>query len=225
MVEGGVELINRVRTKGVANLWSIERDANRALVDSTVIGDVSERKAGNFAPRSGIKNRRNAHPDIVSCGVVSLKLMAQWSHFESENPELARKVRLRFESHAHHILGTIDASGAPRLSGLNVFFNDGEVWFGSMSGARKVADMKRDPRISLHSATLSEQLEGGDARISGFARVLDAQRAALWRPENPTAGEFFTIDIRKVHLVEVSGEQLRVSMWDTERGLRIVHRQ
>jgi len=151
--------------------------------------------------------------------------MANWSVFASEAPDVATKIRARFEGHAHHVLGTLDSTGAPRLSGINVFFNEGEMWFGSMSGARKVADINRDPRIAVHSATLSEEMEGGDARVSGTAAPLDAQHAAQWRPENPAEGSFFSVEIRKAHLVEVVGDALVISMWDTEHGLRIVHRR
>jgi hypothetical protein len=151
--------------------------------------------------------------------------MAKWSVFESEAPALAAKIRSRFEGHPHHVLGTLDSSGAPRLSGINVFFNDGIVWFGSMPSALKSRDIKRDPRMSLHSAPLSEELDGGDARISGLALALAADSARVWRPQNPSDGEFFQIDIQKAHIVEVVDEQLVVTMWDTEHGLRIVQRQ
>lgn len=151
--------------------------------------------------------------------------MAQWSVFESEAPELAAKIRARFEGHPHHVLGTLDSVGAPRLSGINVFFNDGLIWFGSMPGARKAADILRDSRVALHSATLSEQMDGGDARISGMAKVLDAEVASAWRPENPGEGNYFQVDVQKAHLVEVRDEQLIVTMWDTEHGVRIVQRR
>ena len=151
--------------------------------------------------------------------------MAQWSVLEAEAPELVAKIRSRFEGHPHHVLGTITAAGAPRLSGINVFFNDGVMWFGSMSHAKKLADIARDARISVHSATLSESLEGGDAVVSGRATPLDAERTAAWRPENPGEGSFFAIDIDKVHLVEVVNEQLVVTMWDTKHGVRIVQRR
>lgn len=159
------------------------------------------------------------------CGVLCWKLVAKWSVCESEAPELAAKIRARFTGHPHHVLGTITSSGSPRLSGINVFFNDGVIWFGSMPNAMKLADIERDPRISVHSATLSEELSGGDAVVSGVAQVVDPAQAATWRPDNPGEGSFFEIDIQKVHLVEVVGEQLVVTMWDTERGLRIVQRR
>jgi hypothetical protein len=79
--------------------------------------------------------------------------------------------------------------------------------------------------VSLHSATLSEELDGGDARISGLAIALAAESARAWRPENPSDGEFFQIDVHKAHLVEVAGDELVITMWDTENGLRIVQRQ
>jgi hypothetical protein len=151
--------------------------------------------------------------------------MAKWSLFELDAPELAARIRARFEAHQHHILGTLDSTGAPRLSGINVFFDDGEMWFGSMPEARKVGDINRDPRIALHSATLSEEMVGGDARVSGVAVSLDPDQAASWRSDNPSAGSFFTVEILKAHLVEVSGDELVISMWDSEHGLRIVHRQ
>lgn len=117
------------------------------------------------------------------------------------------------------------ASGAPRLSGINVFFNEGVLWFGSMPGARKVHDIRRDPRISLYSAPLREDMEGGDVSVSGVAKPLDGNRVMQWKPENPSDGEFFHIDVTRLHLVEVVGEQLVITMWDTDNGLRIVNRQ
>jgi hypothetical protein len=42
MVECGVQLINGVRTKCVPHFGSVERNADGALVDGSVIGDVGE---------------------------------------------------------------------------------------------------------------------------------------------------------------------------------------
>ena len=148
-----------------------------------------------------------------------------WAEIESVQPEVAARIRMRFESHAHHVLGTVMASGAPRLSGINVFFNDGYLWFGSMPGATKARDLQRDPRVSVYSAPLREDMEGGDASVRGVARPLSTELVMGWRPENPSDGEFFSIDISHLHLVEVVDEQLVITMWDTDNGLRIVNRQ
>ena len=151
--------------------------------------------------------------------------MATWDSITAEAPLLAVQVLARFTGHPHHILGTIELNGAPRLSGINLMWDDGVVWFGCMSDSRKVVDIHRDSRIALHSAPLSAELDGGDARISGRALPLESSRVLAWRPETPSGGVFFQVDIEKVHLVEVEGKDLKVSMWDTESGLRIVNRQ
>lgn len=151
--------------------------------------------------------------------------MAQWADIEKSEPDLASRIRARFEGHPHHVLGTVRLDGSPRLSGINVFFNDGRLWFGSMASARKVDDIRRDPRVAFYSATLDEHMNGGDASISGIAKPLSAETINVWRPESPTDGDFFEVDIIRLHLVEVVAEELVVSMWDNARGLRIVKRQ
>ena len=155
---------------------------------------------------------------------IAFSVMTSWADFSGHAPALAGGVRACFERHPHHVLGTIDSLGAPRLSGINVFFDDGVLWFGSMANALKVRDIERDPRVSIHSAPLSETLDGGDARVSGQAVRLDASRVRHWRPESPDGGTYFEIRMDRVHLVEVAEQELVVTMWDTSRGVRIVRR-
>ncbi len=151
--------------------------------------------------------------------------MVQWHEFSVGAPGLAPRVAECFTRHAHHVLGTLDSGGSPRLSGVNVFLNDGVMWFGCMPDSLKSSDIRRDSRIALHSAPLSESLEGGDARVSGRAQALDPARVLGWRPGTPVDGEFFEVSIERVHLVEVDGEELVVTMWDTGHGVRIVRRR
>ena len=48
-------------------------------------------------------------------------------------------------------------------------YSDGELWLAMMPDSRKAADLRRDPRFSLHSAPLDLELRDGDARIDGHA--------------------------------------------------------
>ena len=151
--------------------------------------------------------------------------MATWAEVETQAPDVAAAILARFMGHPHHVLGTLNRDGAPRLSGINVMHNEEFLWFGCMSSSRKGIDIERDHRISLHSAPLLESLEGGDAVISGVARSLAPERVLAWRPETPENGVFYEVDISSMHLVEVRGEDLIVTMWDTEHGVRSVNRQ
>ncbi len=156
---------------------------------------------------------------------ITFTVMTSWAGFCREEPELAGRIRECFVRHPHHVMGSLDRHGAPRLSGINVFVNDGVLWFGSMAGALKVRDIERDPRVSVHSAPLSETLEGGDARVSGTAVTLEPSRVMAWRPGSPADGVFFEMKVERAHLVEVVDGELVVTMWDTTHGVRIVRRQ
>lgn len=94
-----------------------------------------------------------------------------------------------------------------------------------MVAARKADDIRRDRRVALYSAPLREDMDGGDASVSGIAHPLDAELVQKWRPDSPADGEFFEIDVVRLHLVEVVDNELMISMWDNAHGLRIVKRQ
>lgn len=150
--------------------------------------------------------------------------MASWAEFEAAEPGLAVRVAARFDTHPHHVLGTLRRDGSPRLSGVNVHRGEGHLWVGSMPDAVKIGDMERDPRVTIHSAPLSEELDGGDAVVSGLAHRAGADMEARLLPEG-RGGAVYLVDLRRVHLVEVKGEELVVTVWEPSSGLRIVRRQ
>ncbi len=151
--------------------------------------------------------------------------MAPWRDVVAEAPELARKVEARLAAHKHAVLGTLRRDGAPRLSGTETTFKDGELWLGSMEPARKVDDVRRDPRLALHSATADPDLVGGDAKITGRAEEItdEGTRAAV---VEGAPGDFvlWRIDVAEVALVEVTGDRLVIRSWNEGRGLSRVER-
>ncbi len=139
-----------------------------------------------------------------------------WSRFAAESPDLAAAVRARFEAHPHHVLATIRVGGSPRVSGTNVEFTDGdeiELRIGSMAGAVKANDLQRNPHYALHSAPLDEQLDGGDAKVSGTAAIVGSPA--------PEEDQTFVLDVDEASLVEVDGDQLRITSWSAKDGTRI----
>src|SRR5690242_21915496 len=89
--------------------------------------------------------------------------MATWHEVEQSAPEFAQRIRTLFDAHRHKTIATVRADGSPRISGIEAVFEDGELVFGSMPNARKGADLRRDPRFALHSATV-DPAEGAEAR-------------------------------------------------------------
>lgn len=100
--------------------------------------------------------------------------MASWSEVEGEAPELAVRARAFFDANKHKTLATLRRDGSPRISGSEVEFADGEVWFGSMWRAVKALDLQRDGRFAIHSGSADPD-EGweGDAKLAGRAVEVD----------------------------------------------------
>jgi hypothetical protein len=139
-----------------------------------------------------------------------------WETFASEAPELAAAVQARFAAHIHHVIGTLRPDGAPRLSGTEVAIEDGELRIGMMPDAWKLADVRRDPRVEIHSAPLEADLAGGDAKVAGRLREVGEPRGQ--------PGAMFTLDIERVSLVRVDGDELEFKTWRPERGVRTMRR-
>src|SRR5215475_7650179 len=115
--------------------------------------------------------------------------MTAWKDIERAEPEFAARVQRLFDAGRHKTIATLRADGSPRISGIECEIADGDLRFGSMSGARKGADLRRDPRFALHGPNFhpEEGKEGewpGEAKIAGRATSAD--------------GETFVADITEV---------------------------
>jgi hypothetical protein len=153
-----------------------------------------------------------------------------WQDFEQAEPEFAKRVRALFDAHRHKTIATLRADGSPRISGIEVVFEDGELVFGSMPNARKGDDLRRDARFALHSATV-DPVEGAEAQWPGEAKI--AGRAIADGPiaEGPDGerpdGDRFHADIGEVvhtHLNE-QATMLVIEWWTPAHGLRRIERE
>lgn len=142
---------------------------------------------------------------------------ASWHDFALAAPELAEVVRGRFVANLHHVVGTIRPDGSPRLSGSEVDIGREHLRLGVMVGSQKLRDLERDPRVEIHSAPLDPELHDGDARIRG--------RVVYEGPTEDAKGSQFVLDIEAVSLVEVDGEQLVLTVWTPDGGLRQIRRR
>ena len=157
--------------------------------------------------------------------------MATWKDVEQAEPEFAALVRRLFDAGRHKTIATLRADGSPRISGIECEFAGGELRFGSMPGARKGADLRRDPRFALHGPTFHPQ-EGKEAEWPGEAKIAGrAVPAASVVPDADSEGEqpdgeMFLADIDEVVLTGLNAEatKLVVEWWTPQRGLQRVER-
>lgn len=153
--------------------------------------------------------------------------MTSWREFEQLEPELAGRVQQLFDAGRHKTIATLRADGSPRISGIECEFADGELRFGSMSGARKGADLQRDPRFALHGPTFHpvEGREGewpGEAKIAGRAVLAGAVPSDAGEP----GGELFLADISEVVVtgLDPDATMLVVEWWTPDGGYHRIER-
>ncbi len=163
--------------------------------------------------------------------------MATWDEVSKAAPELAQHVRKLFDAHRHKTLATIRRDGAPRISGIEAVFVDGELWFGGWADSLKVRDLRRDPRFALHSGTAEPVYEGetatawdGDAKVAGRAvDITDPAtvEAVTGRTFEPGGHAQFRADLTEVVLTRLGDppDHLVVEFWREGEPVRRLERR
>jgi hypothetical protein len=160
---------------------------------------------------------------------ITFAAVPAWKAIEQAEPEFAGRARRLFDAGRHKTIATLRADGSPRISGIECEFTDGDLRFGSMTGARKGADLERDPRFALHGPTFHPE-EGkenqwpGEVKVAG--RAIPAGRTTDEGTGEQPDGEMFVADITEVVITGLNAEatKLVVESWTPERGLRRVER-
>lgn len=167
--------------------------------------------------------------------------MTTWTDFHDAEPELADRATAILSATVNAVLGSLRADGSPRLSGIDPFFLHDDLWIGSMPDARKGADLRRDPRCSLHSIPWESRRvkEGvadpgpGDVKVSARAVLLHdlTEQADVmgWFKEErdlepPGDADLFRFDIDAVTLIFVADDELVIDGWSPCGGRTTVRR-
>ena len=124
-------------------------------------------------------------------------------------------------SRKHLTMATLRRDGSPRISGTELEFGDKELRIGSMTGAVKALDLRRDPRVAIHGPTEDPPTDApsrwrGEAKIAGTAtEILSGSDA-----------HHFHIDISEAVITRLNeaGSRLVVESWNPERGYRMTER-
>jgi hypothetical protein len=138
-----------------------------------------------------------------------------FSELEADDPGLAADVRAAFTRRKHCTMATLRADGAPRISGTEVELTDGQVFIGTPEDARKALDLRRDPRVAIHSPTVDPVGEewDGEAKLSGVAVEVAPGR--------------FRIDVTSVvhtGLTQETPPRLRIRLWRPTRAVETMFR-
>ena len=153
-------------------------------------------------------------------------MAATWQQFASQSPELAALGEAQFARTGLALVGTLRRDGWPRISPVEPFIVDGQLYLGMMWRSVKALDLLRDPRCVVHSTVSDREGTEGEFKVYGRAvevtnieergRLADAvaavHAATGFRPEEP---EFhcFAIAIESVAYSILQGEEFHRQLW------------
>ncbi|MGH3484221.1 MAG: pyridoxamine 5'-phosphate oxidase family protein [Nocardioidaceae bacterium] len=153
----------------------------------------------------------------------------RWSDLESRQPRLADLGRRRLIDPGVVLVATIRRDGTPRLSPVEPYLMDGDLWLSMLWQSTKARDLGRDPRLLVHNVITSRDGGGGEFKVRGRAvasedpavqlRYADAVAASLgWHPE-PGRFHLYAIDIDDITVIrydDATGDQY-VVRWPAGR--------
>ena len=146
-----------------------------------------------------------------------------WQQFAAQAPELAALGEAQFGRTGLALVGTLRRDGWPRISPVEPFIVDGQLYLGMMWRSRKALDLLCDPRCVVHSTVSNRDGTEGEFKVYGRAvevtdlderrRFGDAVYATIsFRPEEP---EFhcFTIAIESVAFSQIRDGEFHHLVW------------
>ena len=146
-----------------------------------------------------------------------------WQQFGAQAPELAALGEAQFARTGLALVGTLRRDGWPRISPVEPFIVEGQLYLGMMWRSVKALDLLRDPRCVVHSTVSNRDGTEGKFKVYGRAvevndpeerrRFGDAVFAAIgFRPEEP---EFhcFAISIESVVFSQLRDSEFHRQVW------------
>ena len=96
-------------------------------------------------------------------------MTATWQEFAAQAPELAALGEAQFARTGLALVGTRRRDGWPRISPVEPFIVDGQLYLGMMWRSVKALDLLRDPRCVVHSTVSDREGTEGEFKVYGRA--------------------------------------------------------
>lgn len=160
--------------------------------------------------------------------------MVDWSRFAEEAPNIAETFARRHKATGNLcLLATIRSDGYPRISPIEPGIFEGQLVVVGMPNTTKFADLGRDPRFSLHTATVDPHVGDGDVKVWADAvDHHDRDFQARWAEDlyqssgfdlrGEVFDPFYVADIKGASSVELADNQLVITIWKPGEGERTV---
>jgi len=164
--------------------------------------------------------------------IATMSRMVEWSDFVREAPRISEVFERRHKATGNLcFLATLRSDGYPRISPMEPGIFEGRLILVGMPNTTKFRDLARDPRFSLHTATVDTHLADGDAKVWGEARNVQDPELHARFTENlfkesgfDLRGQrfdpFYVADLAGASSVEFRDGQLTITIWKPGEGER-----
>lgn len=151
--------------------------------------------------------------------------MVDWKEFAEGAPQIAEVFARRHAATGNLcMLATLRSDGYPRISPMEPRIFEGRLVLVGMPNTTKFRDLARDPRFSLHTATVDTYVGDGDAKVWGDARnVQDEElhkrfadhvfQESGFDLRGQKFDPFFVADIAGAASVGFKDGQLTITVW------------
>ena len=162
-------------------------------------------------------------------------MTATWHQFAAQAPELAALGEAQFARTGLALVGTLRRDGWPRISPVEPYIVDGQLYLGMMWRSVKALDLLRDPRCVVHSTVSDREGTEGEFKVYGRAvevtdleergRFGDAVYAAIgFRPEEPEY-HCFVIAIESVAFSKLQDGEFHRQVWKANDNAKTQRRK
>ena len=160
--------------------------------------------------------------------------MVAWKSLAEEAPRIAETfVRRHAATGNLCLLATLRSDGYPRISPIEPRIFEDELVVVGMPDTTKFADLGRDPRFCLHTATIDPHLVEGDVKLWAEAKNLQDEGFHTRFAEDlfeesglDIRGEvfdpFYVGDLTGASSIELVDNELQITIWKPGQGERIV---
>ena len=151
----------------------------------------------------------------------------RWTELQEQQPRLGAIAHERLVAPGVLLVVTVRRDGTPRLSPVEPFVLDGDLWLSMLLGSLKAADLLRDPRVLVHGIVTGPDGGEGELKLRGTVEEVSdeprqrryAEAVAEALPWSPEVGRFhlFRVDVGDLTYVRydnASGDQY-VVRWPT----------
>jgi hypothetical protein len=162
--------------------------------------------------------------------------MVAWRDFADEAPTVAEVFVRRHAATGHLcLMATLRSDGFPRISPVEPRIFDGQLVIVGMPDTAKFRDLGRDPRFSLHTATVDPYVGEGDAKLWGEVRNVQDRELHVRFADHlfEEAGfdlrgqefdPFYIADIAGASSVAFVAGQLAITIWKPGEGERVLRK-